>query len=188
MELEDGKEDKEMIKFIEVPSFTTRNNNLKENINISSSETQDKELNALKNLNNNLPLNANTLLKSVEISLCYNEILKCPENAEELFLKHIIKKEDFYKDPWKILNNSNLLLCYEEKLYTYKTAVPFLFSYLIYGEEIPASTINELNSSKGMFGFLRSNKNQNQLSKIKVHHDQENDTLNTFNLSNGLQD
>jgi phosphatidate phosphatase LPIN len=121
----------------------------------------------------NIPLNS--FLKSVEISLCYNEILKTPEKAEEIFVKNLVKKEDFSKDPWKVLNNTNLLLGYDEKLYTYKAAVPFLFSYLIYGEQLPASTLEELNksASKGMFSFFRGNQSQNELSKIKMHHNEE---------------
>jgi phosphatidate phosphatase LPIN len=117
----------------------------------------------------NFPVNP--FLKSVEISLCHNEILKNPEKAEEIFNHNLVKKEEFFKDPWKMLNNTNLLLCYEERLYTYNAAVPLLFSFLIYGEKLPSGTLEDLNknNSKGMFSFLRSSK-QNDISKIKMHH------------------
>lgn len=112
------------------------------------------------------------LFKSVEISNCHSEILKSPDKAEEIFYKHIIKKEEFFKDPWKVLNNSNLIILYEENLYTYKSAVPFLFSLMIYGENLPTKILNELNKEKSLFGFLRSKK-KNELSNIKVHHEQK---------------
>jgi phosphatidate phosphatase LPIN len=112
---------------------------------------------------------------SVELSLCLSEILKNPEKAEEIFLNKMIKKEEFFKDPWKYLNNSNLLICYEDKLYTYKTAIPIILSLLTYGELPPQDTINELSLNGGLFGFFRSNKNQAQLNNIKVHIEHKDD-------------
>lgn len=118
------------------------------------------------------------LVKSIKISLCYTEVLKNPQNAEDLFYKNLISKEDFFKDPWKVLNNSNLLTLYNQRLFTYKTAVPLLFSLLMYGEEIPEKVLNDLNSSKGVFSFLSSSKNSSNLSNIKFDQNISNNTRN----------
>lgn len=109
--------------------------------------------------------------KTVEISLCYNEILKTPEKAEEIFYKNQVKKEEFLKDPWKVLNNSNVLINFRGKLYTYKAAVALLFSLLTYGEDLPAHIIEELNSSKGVFGLFKSK--DSQLSKITLSNQED---------------
>lgn len=140
---------------------------LKPNILIPKEENADNMLTF-----NNLPVNP--FLKSVEISLSHDEILKNPEKADEIFFRYLVKKDEFFKDPWKILNNTNLVLCYQERLYTYKAAIPLLFSFLIYGEQIHQSTIDELNKncSKGMFGFLSSS-NKKEISQIKMHQNDE---------------
>jgi phosphatidate phosphatase LPIN len=106
-------------------------------------------------------------LKSIQISLCHKELISEPNKAEEIFKKHIVNKDEFMDNPWKILNHPNLLICYADKLYTYNAAVPLLMSLLVYKEEPPVSVINKLLENKSIFDFLRSKKPN--LNTIKLH-------------------
>lgn len=147
-----------------IPAFKVQENSLVPKNTIT--EISDKMENIFQNEN----LKNFKGIKSIQISLSYNEVLKNPAKAEELFYNNLVNKNDFFKDPWKILNNSNLLILYNEKLFTYKAAIPVLFSILMYGEDIPDSVLNELNTNKSMFGLIStSNKNLENIKVIGEH-------------------
>jgi phosphatidate phosphatase LPIN len=171
--MEEGKSEEN----VKIPSFNVKENNLtpknsdclfferkaySSNVTYKNYEYSKKE---------NEEIKKKEVLKSVELSLCHNEILKNPDKAEEIFHKNLIKKEEFLKDPWKILNNSNLLISYEEKLYTYKAAAPLLFSLLAFGEPLPDMKIDELLTNKSVFSVFSSKKMN--ISDIKLTHNEE---------------
>ena len=41
-------------------------------------------------------------------------------------------QEEFNKDPWKVINNSNLAIKYENHIYTWKVIAPLILSQLFY--------------------------------------------------------
>lgn len=101
-----------------------------------------------------------------------------PEKAEEIFKKHIVHKNEFLNNPWKILNNPNLLICYGGKLYTYNAAIPLIMSLLLYKEELPESVVNNLLENKSIFNFLRSKKpNLNSIQLTPNSHSNEECTI-----------
>jgi phosphatidate phosphatase LPIN len=121
-----------------------------------------------------------------DLSNSLNEVMKNPENAAELFQKNIITKEEFAKDPWKVLNNPNLLiLLNSEKLLTYKAAAPLLFSLACYGESIPDEVMQGLTyvdiPKKGFFKMFSPQQKQ-RLSKIQIKGGSS-DPTSTINLN-----
>jgi phosphatidate phosphatase PAH1 len=140
-------------------------------------------------------VNKNELSKfpQIELSLCYSDLIKNTENAEEIFYKNLITKSDFFKDPWKVINNSNLLIKYQHRVYTYKTAAPLLFSLLAFNEQPPENVIKQLSEEKSIFSFLGTKKPK--LDTILINRDEadikmkgdalkrKTDKLKTFRLS-----
>jgi hypothetical protein len=107
----------------------------------------------------------NLFIFGIELSLCFNEVVKDPENAEEIFYKNLVHKSHYFEDPWKFLNDTNLLIKYQEKVYNYKTAVPLIMSLLAFGEHLPENLIKKLAEEKSIFGFKSS---KSQLDTISI--------------------
>jgi hypothetical protein len=180
-------EEKQDVNLIKVPSFQTRENDISPkfkrevillNSCDSSIDVQNVKIGKIIEGIQNTKIQKD-LIKSIEISISCNEILKSPEKANEIFRRHLVKKEEFIKDPWKILNNSNLLLSFDGKLYQYKAAVPLLMSLLIYGEELQESVLNGLTASKGVFSYFSSS--ENKLNKIKLTQLQQEEKIPKIN-------
>jgi len=90
---------------------------------------------------------------SIELSNCWNQISKIGKgDIEELFSKHNISKDEFFKDPWKILNNNNLAIKNGDYLYTWKVIAPLIVSQLAYNDELPINVMNNLTQQQQ--GFL----------------------------------
>ena len=88
------------------------------------------------------------------ISNCQKEILS--ENDEnkikEIFVENMIPKEKYFKDPWGILNDKNIVFYYNGRLYNYQAAAPIIFSIMLYKESLPDEKIQELISKQSLFG------------------------------------
>lgn len=110
-------------------------------------------------------------MQIIEISNCWSLLIKNPENIEEIFYKNLVSKEEFFKDPWKVLNNTNLVIRYENHLYTWKAAAPLLMSILAYGE-VPDPKVMQPLLTKYEGGFMsyfkRSKPQSLDLLKIDV--------------------
>ena len=97
-----------------------------------------------------------------EISNCRNLLKKNPEIVEEIFYSNMISKEEFYKDPWKILNDPNLVVKYQNKLYKWKAAAPILLSIMTFGE-IPSETVMKplvTHKDGGLISFFKRKKEE----------------------------
>jgi len=185
-----NKDIKEIIKHNESIDLnsnanSTSNNNLSlNNLSKNDKKTSNSQNQLNETPSRNIQFNTNNLedppfvkvnpkdLQVIELSNCWNMLTKNPENIEEIFYKYLIQKEDFYKDPWKLLNNTNLVVRYEDSLYTWKAAAPLLISILAYGE-LPNQSVMEplLAQIEGGFMsyFKRSKPKKVDLLKIDVN-------------------
>jgi phosphatidate phosphatase PAH1 len=94
----------------------------------------------------------------VEMSNSWNLISKGKDNLEEIFIQNKISKEEFFKDPWKVLNNYNLAFRYEDNVYTWKVIAPIIFAQLAYNEDLPTNVMSSLTQSQqGFFLWRKTN-------------------------------
>ena len=103
----------------------------------------------LEDTTNNLPEDTGIVLSD-----CLDKIKANPEKLEEIFYDNILNEEAFYKDPWGVLNNSNLVVKQGEYIYTTKCAIPLLISQLAFGKNLPDETLNNLLISRGMISWF----------------------------------
>jgi hypothetical protein len=88
----------------------------------------------------------------IELSNCWSQIAKSNENLEQLFYKNMIQKEDFFKDPQKIITNNNLAIRYMDHVYPWKVMAPILVANAAYGQELPADVLSNLTQQQ--LGFF----------------------------------
>ncbi len=93
-----------------------------------------------------------------------------PDDTEEIFYNNIIEKEEFYKDPWLTLNNENVVIRYDDSIYTVKAAIPFIISILAFNQEPPKEVMQKLLKSQegGFFSYFRSKKKDYEIIKIDL--------------------
>ena len=135
---------------------TTKNNNINININnINNDDEKNEEDNNIIIENDDSPNNI-----KLELSDCWDIISKNKYNKnfniQEEFYKKIVNKEEFFKDPWKIIKNPNIAFKYGNKILTSKVVIPMMFSQLIYGCSLPEEVINNLTESQGGLFFWKS--------------------------------
>lgn len=105
-------------------------------------------------------------ISSLEMSNCWN-ILQSSKTPEEDFQKRIIKKEEFFKDPWLILNSKNLAFRYKNSYYNWKIVAPSLISSIVYGVPLPEMNIKNLTEDeKGLIGKLFGSKANSNIIKF----------------------
>jgi len=68
----------------------------------------------------------------IELSLCGDQITSHEEDLLPLFLKHKVSFEKFVQDPMAIINNPNLMVKIEDKLYDWRLACPLIVSLLAF--------------------------------------------------------
>lgn len=106
----------------------------------------------------NLNYSTNQSLK-IELSNSWNLMSKGKEKLEECFDKNKITKEEFFKDPWKVINNNNLAIRYQDHVYTWKVMAPIIVSHLAFNEDLPIDVISSLTKQKeGFFLWKKENK------------------------------
>lgn len=94
----------------------------------------------------------------IELSNSWNLISKGKDNLEEIFIQNKISKEEFFRDPWKVLNNYNLAFRYEDNVYTWKVIAPIIISQLAYNEDLPSNILSSLTQSQqGFFLWKKTN-------------------------------
>ena len=106
----------------------------------------------------------------IELSNSWNNISKYKDNSnfniKEQFQKSLFDKNEFYKDPWKVLNNANLAVKYGKHIYTWKVIAPLLISYLAFGESLPDDSLKKLTAQQN--GFLMWKKINIDAFKIDI--------------------
>lgn len=92
----------------------------------------------------------------IELSNCWHSISKNKDNKtfnlEEHFKATHISKEEFTKDPWKVINNSNLAIKYDKHIYTWKVIAPIIISKLAYRSVLPEESLRILTQQE--MGYL----------------------------------
>ena len=137
--------------------------NINNNIKLQNNkEPFNSVINNLENLENkNIKNNLNENMKEdsfnfrseknpfkLELSDCWNIISKNKNNKnfslKEEFEKNKISKEQFFKDPWKILNSNNLAIKINNYIYTWKVVAPMVLAELAFGLPLPEDSFNNL--------------------------------------------
>lgn len=97
---------------------------------------------------------------SIEISNCLVEILENTTNCEKIFNKLLISQELFSSDPFKYLEDNNIVMKIDNKIYPIKAGQFFIMHKLLYGCEPSVESLSKflvLNNT-GVFGALRKKK------------------------------
>ena len=160
--------DVEKTQVIKEPEKVNSNKSMTGSL-INKDKDKDKDSNnALDNVENKS--NNNNFLSQIELSNCLDKLLKNKDLTEEIFYDNTINKEEFYKDPWKILNNQNVVIRYNDSIYTVKAAIPLIVSILAFNQEPPEEVMKSLlkNQEGGFFSFFSSKKNDNEIIKIDL--------------------
>ena len=89
----------------------------------------------------------------LELSDCWNIISKNKNkknfSLKTEFEKNKISKEQFFKDPWKILNSNNLAIKIDNNIYTWKVVAPMILAELAFDSPLPEDSFNNLTQSQG---------------------------------------
>ena len=160
---ENKKENDLNLKCIKIQDDNINNNikleNNKEQINTVIHDLGDLENKNIKNnLNENMKEDSFNFRSEknpfkLELSDCWNIISKNKNNKnfslKEEFEKNKISKEQFFKDPWKILNSNNLAIKINNYIYTWKVVAPMVLAELAFGLPLPEDSFNNLTQSQG---------------------------------------
>ena len=148
-------------------SGTTRSKVIKNKKLIISKETSF-QIDASPNATNNGFSLSNDI--KIELSNSWSTISKNKDDSkfdiQRIFTESQYTKEDFFKDPWKVINNTNLAIKHGKHIYTWKVIAPLLISYLAYGESLPERTLNSLTTQQN--GFLMWKTIENNAYKIEL--------------------
>ena len=120
----------------------------------------------------------------LDLSDCWDTISKNKNNKnfnmQGEFLKKIVSKDQFFKDPWKVINNPNLAIKYKNQILTSKVIIPMMFSQLVYNTPLPEDVVNNLTEGQdGHFFWKTKHKDAfridlEQLSLSSTENDSEN--------------
>ena len=177
----------EQEQHIEQNNNINNNNDNDNDIKINDDEKNEDDL-----IDNHLNIiiekenNQNNI--KLELSDCWDKISKNKYNKnfdlQGEFIKKIVNKDDFFKDPWKIINNPNLAIKYGNQILTSKVIIPMMFSQLVYGCPLPENVVNNLTESQNGLFFFWKTKHKDayriDLDQLSV----ENDDCNSIKSSN----
>ena len=132
----------------------------------------------------------------LELSTCWDTISKNKNNKnfnmQGEFIKKVVSQDQFFKDPWKIINNPNLAIKYRNQIFTSKVIIPMMFSQLVYGQPLPEEIVNKLTEGQDGHLFWKTKHKDayridlEQLSQISTENDSsENKNLN-YNSDGGV--
>ena len=175
---------------IEKNSFENINNENsfenQKNVNLNINNLSEKNINL--NNENKLFFNDKNIF---ELSNCWSNIYKKKSNknfnAQEEFEKNKISEEEFFKDPWKVLNNNNLAIKYGNMIYTWKVIAPMIISELAYNKPLPENMLNELTQNQGRFFFWKTIEKDAfkiDINKLSKQYEEEKKKNNLNNIDN----
>ena len=131
----------------------------------------------------------------LELSNCWDTISKNKNNKnfnmQGEFINKVVSKDEFFKDPWKIINNPNLAIKYRNQIFTSKVIIPMMFSQLVYGQPLPEEIVNKLTEGQDGHLFWKTKHKDayridlEQLSQGSTENDSENKMLN-YNSDGGI--
>ena len=131
----------------------------------------------------------------LELSTCWDTISKNKNNKnfnmQGEFIKKVVSQDQFFKDPWKIINNPNLAIKYRNQIFTSKVIIPMMFSQLVYGQPLPEEIVNKLTEGQDGHLFWKTKHKDayridlEQLSQGSTENDSENKILN-YNSDGGI--
>ena len=131
----------------------------------------------------------------LELSNCWDTISKNKNNKnfnmQGEFINKVVSKDEFFKDPWKIINNPNLAIKYRNQIFTSKVIIPMMFSQLVYGQPLPEEIVNKLTEGQDGHLFWKTKHKDayridlEQLSQGSTENDSENKILN-YNSDGGI--
>ena len=132
----------------------------------------------------------------LELSTCWDTISKNKNNKnfnmQGEFIKKVVSQDQFFKDPWKIINNPNLAIKYHNQIFTSKVIIPMMFSQLVYGQPLPEEIVNKLTEGQDGHLFWKTKHKDayridlEQISQISTENDSsENKNLN-YNSDGGI--
>ena len=131
----------------------------------------------------------------LELSNCWDTISKNKSNKnfnmQGEFINKVVSKDEFFKDPWKIINNPNLAIKYRNQIFTSKVIIPMMFSQLVYGQPLPEEIVNKLTEGQDGHLFWKTKHKDayridlEQLSQGSTENDSENKILN-YNSDGGI--
>ena len=129
----------------------------------------------------------------LELSDCWDNISRNKYNRDfnlqGEFLKNIINKDEFFKDPWKIIKNPNLAIKYGNQILTSKVIIPMMFSQLVYGCPLPDEVLNNLTESQdGLFFWKTKHKDAYRidLDQLSVSSTESDSQIKSYNSDGSL--
>ena len=134
----------------------------------------------------------------LELSDCWDTISKNKNNKnfnlQGEFIKNIVYKDQFFKDPWKIINNPNLAIKYGNQILTLKAIIPMIFSQLVYNSPLPEDVVNNLTEGQDGHLFWKTKHKDayridlERLSQTSTENDSEKNMSLNYNSDGGLVD
>jgi len=104
----------------------------------------------------------------IELSLCGHRIYSNdPDDIARAFEDGKVTYEEYSNDPLSILENPNLLIRFEDKLYEWKAAAPLILSLLAYKKPLPSDIMKQLMSGKKSKDKKQASKNNSKTSSPK---------------------
>ena len=143
------------------------NDNNNDDDHIKSLDCPPQIVSSKTTINNDKPI--------VLVSNCLKEITSSQnqkatnEQIEEIFLTGLITQEEFFKNPWKVLNNKNCIYFYDGNLLSSQEAIPLVMSLVLFNKPLPQETMNSLASSQKFSIHFKKKKKLAKLSLIKLH-------------------
>ena len=143
------------------------NDNNNDDDHIKSLDCPPQIVSSKTTINNDKPI--------VLVSNCLKEITSSQnqkatnEQIEEIFLTGLITQEEFFKNPWKVLNNKNCIYFYDGNLLSSQEAIPLVMSLILFNKPLPQETMNSLASSQKFSIHFKKKKKLAKLSLIKLH-------------------
>ena len=174
------------------------------NLTISDKKTKDKDFINEETTKEEIVHNIKTIViekapppptLKLELSNCWDTISKNKSNKnfnmQGEFIKKVVSQDQFFKDPWKVINNPNLAIKYRNQIFTSKVIIPMMFSQLVYGQPLPEEIVNKLTEGQDGHLFWKTKHKDayridlEQLSQGSTENDSENKNLD-YNSDGGI--
>ena len=197
-----NSEDKKINTSIDNDNNSCDNNSI--NLTVNERQSKEKEFINEEKSEEEIVHNMKTIIiekapppptLKLDLSICWDTISKNKNNKnfnmQGEFIKKIVSKDEFFKDPWKIINNPNLAIKYKNQILTSKAIIPMMFSQLVYNTSLPEDVINNLTEGQDGHLFWKTKHKDayridlEQLSISSTENDSDTKNLN-YNSDGGI--